>query len=480
MPTKGNRTGSTAQLRSHSRSSSATRISANLQLTQKDNASARGSDKGKKNPHAVHEGGRPAFARANSSQRVPPAAQLQRTGSSTSATQQQHADTSAKANANFTLTTRSTDEEEDDDEWVSSSGAQTPNKNGSDSDTASEGSSIPQELVQQLQRTQLEQQRQHESAATTRAQAQVPRVDTVRQLDFNPLTVAIGTAVASNVNGAPKSAPPVPTQMPFPTDISESNGPSMDRSPHQRYEPQFQEPTADRTLAPPALGGGDGQHARETNHSRPESRQTHSKRKSVTRPPSTHSMSGRLDSVPMRPHPLIRGHSQGYLNVVPKPTPLAPLTVITDQPPNAPDSQVSGSPESIRTTITSPGGVTAEFPSERRTSISSARSVSTLPAHSSVQPPHKPYDRTRTLSTMSMSASSNALNSLAHLPSVTRPPSPQLISFFPPVNPHVNIEAIHPLLPGPYLNNHLTVLARRTPLRESYDRVIQAKIASGR
>ena len=57
MPTKGNRTGSSAQLRSHSRSSSATRINANLQFTQKDNASTKGFDKGKRNPHAIHEVG---------------------------------------------------------------------------------------------------------------------------------------------------------------------------------------------------------------------------------------------------------------------------------------------------------------------------------------------------------------------------------------------------------------------------------------
>lgn len=59
----------------------------------------------------------------------------------------------------------------------------------------------------------------------------------------------------------------------------------------------------------------------------------------------------------------------------------------------------------------------------------------------------------------------------------TRPASPQAIAFFPPVNPHANIEAIHPLLPGPYLHNHLTVLARRTPIRESFDRVMRAKNA---
>ncbi|KXN90171.1 hypothetical protein AN958_04661 [Leucoagaricus sp. SymC.cos] len=459
MAPKGNRTGSTAQLRSHSRSSSATRVGANLQFTQKDSSSAKGSDKSKKSQHG-QESGRPSFARANSSQRVSTANQAKRTGSTASASQHR---TNTKSSAGFTLKSRSTDEDDDDDEWVSSSGAQTPNKNDSDSDTASEGSSIPQELVQQLQRTQLEQQRQQEAAAA-RAQAQLPRVETARQSDFN----SIGDALAPNAshNGVPKSAP-APTQTPFPTTNPETNG-SLDLSQSQS--------SADQGV--PVAGS---QLKRETNHTRSESRRTHSsssKRQSVTRAPSTHSVSSRLDT--MRPHPLIRGHSQGYLNLVPKPSPLAPLTVITDQPSNA-DSLLSGSPESIKTTITSPEGYTTEFPKERRTSFSSARSVATLPAHSAGPSlSSRPYDRTRTLSTMSMSASSSAINSLSHLPSVTRPPSPQQIAFFPPVNPHVNIEAIHPLLPGPYLNNHLTVLARRTPLRESYDRVIQAKLASSR
>ena len=37
------------------------------------------------------------------------------------------------------------------------------------------------------------------------------------------------------------------------------------------------------------------------------------------------------------------------------------------------------------------------------------------------------------------------------------------------------MEAIHPLLPPPYLSAHLTVLAYRNPIAESYDRVIRAK-----
>lgn len=39
------------------------------------------------------------------------------------------------------------------------------------------------------------------------------------------------------------------------------------------------------------------------------------------------------------------------------------------------------------------------------------------------------------------------------------------------------METMHPLLPPPYLSAHLTVLAWRNPLAESYERVVKAKQA---
>jgi len=134
-----------------------------------------------------------------------------------------------------------------------------------------------------------------------------------------------------------------------------------------------------------------------------------------SRPPSMHSLN--------KPHPLIRGTSYSHL------APLAPVAVTT--------SPTSSSPTSTH----------SEHPPDRRLSFSSV-------------------ERVRVQSAMS---------SLAQLPAVTRPPSPQTVVFFPPNNPHNNLENIHPLLPAPYLHNHLTTLARRTPIRESYDRVIKAK-----
>lgn len=403
---------------------------------------------------------------------------LKRTGSSTSAVHQPRGNgkTNTNAakphNANFALTKATDGDDDDDDQWVSSSGAQTPNRDDSESDTASEGSGLPQELVQQLERTQLEQQPVQELTA---AQTQTPlsRVETARQTDFQIITQDVAAPVTpSYVNDTPNLAPSVPTQTPSPTDDFEPHTDPVIRNSH---DSQLQ-PFAADCIPAPSVTGGQQRHVKKANHSHSESYPNHVKRQSITRPPSAHSVTGRPDSAPVRPHPLIRGHSHGYLNLVSKPTPLAPLTIITDQPTSAPNGQMSGSPASVKSTGASSEDYTA-FPLQRRTSISSARSVATLPAHSSVHSSHKPYDRARTFS---MTTTSSALKSLVHLPSVTRPPSPQLISFFPPVNPHINIEAIHPLLPGPYLHSHLTVLARRAPLRESYNRVIQAKMAGNR
>jgi hypothetical protein len=190
-----------------------------------------------------------------------------------------------------------------------------------------------------------------------------------------------------------------------------------------------------------------------------------------TRPPSMHSVSSKHDV--LRPHPLIRGQSFGL--------PIAPLATTSDvsaqissTPPPAnidihsslstsPTTTISGSPSSLH-----------HMPS-RRTSISSARSVATLPA------PRQPKDRTRTVSMLSTSSSSAAISSLAHIPA-TRPPSPQRLSviFPPPSHPQFHTAGVHSLLPPPYLSNHLATLAHRTPLRESYDRISRAKLEARR
>jgi len=198
-----------------------------------------------------------------------------------------------------------------------------------------------------------------------------------------------------------------------------------------------------------------------------------SKRHSFTRPPSMYSV--RSDA-PLRPHPLIRGNSYGQgvaLGTSSKPAPLAPLTVTS----SSSAAQISSSPPNLST---SPASVKTAFgpqPSpNRRTSVSSARSVATLP----VTPPNKPtHDRHRTISAMSSSSTSSfaALTSLAYFPSTaaSRPPTPQYTAYFPPANTHGNLDAMHPLLPPPYLGTHLAVLATRSPIKESFDRVVRAK-----
>ncbi|KAJ3775346.1 hypothetical protein FB446DRAFT_725507 [Lentinula raphanica] len=200
------------------------------------------------------------------------------------------------------------------------------------------------------------------------------------------------------------------------------------------------------------------------------SRPSHKPRPS-TRPPSTHSISSRHE--PLRPHPLIRGQSFGIPS-----NKLAPLAITSDVA-SAPLSfeqprQLSSSP----TTTIGRSPPSPSLPS-RRTSISSAHSVATLPALR--EPPRQSQIRTRTISTISTSSSSAAISSLAHIPA-TRPPSPQRLSvvFPPPSHPQFHTVGVHAFLPPPYLSNHLTTLAHRTPLRESYDRVRHAKLTARR
>lgn len=196
----------------------------------------------------------------------------------------------------------------------------------------------------------------------------------------------------------------------------------------------------------------------------PKQRPTGTRRRS--RPSSMHSTTSRSDPV-MRPRPLCYVSKQG---------PLAPLAVIPDSTSTDSSQPYHDGDEIAR----SPSSVASDAALKRRLSVSSARSVSTLPIFHSKDTPRGTYERTRTLSAIPTSSSSAALSSLTHLPTVTRPPSPQAIVFFPPHNPHANIDGIHPLLPSPYMSNHMTILMRRTPLKESYDRVMRAKLAASR
>ncbi|KAI6026183.1 hypothetical protein BKA83DRAFT_8516 [Pisolithus microcarpus] len=161
-------------------------------------------------------------------------------------------------------------------------------------------------------------------------------------------------------------------------------------------------------------------------------------RLSSTRPPSMHTVTGRSDAH-LHPHPLIRGQPLGP--IAPRLEPLAPLTVTSE----ASSVQTSTSP----------------------TLSASPSSVKTTQSYH----PGKGHYRDRTLSSMSSTSSTSvqALASLAHLPT-TRPSTPQYTAYFPPASLSVYLEAVHPLLPPPYLNTHMFVLTQRSPLKESWDR----------
>ncbi|KAF8160945.1 hypothetical protein B0H34DRAFT_857485 [Crassisporium funariophilum] len=464
-------TGGGGQLRSHSRSSSTTKLGANLQFTQKDLSSTKVADKPKKLGYAYEAHPTktaPPFARVNSSQRVHSKEQLAQPTKRLlppipPQQQQQRPPVNGKAKAGFTLASPS-ENADDDEDWVSSeSGAATPNKQDSDSsDTASEADD-PRHALTQAQPPAAGHPVQADFIVKPPADAILARVPTARPSDFEP--------PARLERNTPKPVTPPPRQGP--------SQPSM-----QPPQATHNQNTARVQAAPaePHTTKESGGHTSQTKTSPKIS----SKR--TSRPPSTHSICSRGEHA-LRPHPLIRGQSYGNVHPPPKPAPLAPLTVI----PSAGLPQISTSPPSSvhylssspTTSVKTSGSPTISndlppsFLQDRRTSFSSARSVNTIPVHSTLirEAPQRTHDRNRTISTMSTQSSSAALSSLAHLPTVTRPPSPQSLSYFPPVNPHANIEGIHPLLPGPYLHNHLTVLARRTPIRESFDRVIRAKHA---
>jgi hypothetical protein len=193
------------------------------------------------------------------------------------------------------------------------------------------------------------------------------------------------------------------------------------------------------------LSGGDSDDEWVSSH--PSSSDEESKHEPVViRPTRPASLYG--DS--LRPHPLIRGQSHGLPS---RASPLAPLTV---KPQVSPEELplVSVSPDSYRSSL-----------ARRRLSTSSTRSLATLP------------DRTRTIS----SGSSSALSSLAFAIQPHHTAPSHLTCFFPPqAHKGIDINKIHPLLPSPYMTSHLTVLAQRTPIRESYDRVMRAKRNAGR
>ncbi|KAF8629249.1 hypothetical protein AX17_005828 [Amanita inopinata Kibby_2008] len=442
------------QLRPHSRSSSTSRVGANLQLTQKDPSSAKHNEKSRKNGHSydLHNKPTAGTSRASNNPRTHSRENIHYLPAKRSLSSKSNG--APKPNTDFTIA--SNGEQDDDDEWVSSeSGVDSPNhvvNPHSDSELDA------RVIVQRLHQLKLPSEEPDEArvAQVERPETPPARAETPRPSQL--LASATGYVAWDSTASRPREEA-----------LSLSmQSPSQSDAEHEE-QPQFQRAASSETMKDPGL--------RSTQPPSPSSRHNLQASKRHSRPPSIHSLSSRTDSS-LRPHPLIRGNSFSTISHIPKPTPLAPLTVIPDASTN------TTSPEQIyhvsNEVSISPSSMISPSPdaasSQRRTSISSTRSVSTLPGTFPAEVLRIAHDRTRALSALHTSSSSAALSSLTHLPTVTRPPSPKAIAFFPPMNPHANIEGIHPLLPSPYMNNHMTVLARRTPLRESYDRVIRAKL----
>ncbi|KAJ3493261.1 hypothetical protein NLJ89_g11060 [Agrocybe chaxingu] len=213
MPPKSSRVTSSGQLRPHSRSSSATKLGANLQFTQKELQAAKHTDRSKKvYAHETHaHGGKaaPPFVRANSSQRVLSKEQLAPQTKRQQAYPNSKTNNNGKAKAGFTIATPSEDGD-DDEGWVSTeSGAATPNHQDSDSDsnTASEADA-PDPRQQQTQPQQarapqpLQQSQQQPAHPSTRPEPTLARVDTARPADFKQLSRV------ERVSAKPPSPPP--------------------------------------------------------------------------------------------------------------------------------------------------------------------------------------------------------------------------------------------------------------------------------
>ncbi|CDO69296.1 hypothetical protein BN946_scf184976.g15 [Trametes cinnabarina] len=466
MPTKAHRPSGPTRTHSRTSSGSSSKLGLNLQFTQKDPAPpSRVSDKAKKSNHFHHE-----FLRSNSGIRVHSREHIQPAALRRAPTPSNAKQAGSKQKVDFSI---SSPDEDDDDAWVSSeSGAATPNN-------ASEAANTPvEQVIQRLQPTAHTQHLQlnaasgndaaHDVATPKAASSALPRVDIARTPSQHTL--------------AP-TAHDYAVQASQPQGLTSSNYIQSDQH-HPGPDIQISTPTPPVSVSK----------ARSETHSPPRrSPDMAPKRQSMTRPPSTHSINSRSDGPPLRPHPLIRGHSYGHGHgFAAKPAPLAPLaTVLPDSASgqmstasSSPTSLRAGSPTSIRTasgspSISSPSSVSPAHRQLRRTSTSSARSTATLPVQSSSsdRSSRGNHDRQRTLSTISSSSSIAALtHSLTLRPTPSPPRTPvQITAHFPPPEQTAALESIHPLLPPPYLSAHLTVLAYRNPIAESYDRVMRAK-----
>ncbi|EMD33555.1 hypothetical protein CERSUDRAFT_117675 [Gelatoporia subvermispora B] len=457
------------QTRTHARSASggSSKIGLNLHLTQRDASSGNLADKPKKNGHNLHEQTatrtKSPLPRSNSALRrsrehmAPALTPLHRIAQGPGAKP-----ATGKGKADFRLSSPS---ENDDDGWVSSeSGAATPS---ADSDTEQTDESPPP----------------HKSTT----QFVNARPNGIARDDL-PTPRAITPALPQVDRRQPT---PPPTARDYAAEqqawhLVQQQQLAQSKAQHIQGDVRQQQPSRPEVRVDEPEPTSPAR-ARSETHSPPRrSPDVHPKRQAVTRPPSIH----RADSAPLRPHPLIRGQSYGLGPAyAAKPSPLAPLTTVTSDNASAqmstnssPTSAHLRSPSTFSAASGSPNAPSASPTgphSLRRTSVSSNFSTATAPLPPSIshsQLSRSNHDRQRTLSTSSSSLA--ALSNLAFRSTPSPPRTPVAFSsHFPPIEQTAHLETIHPLLPPPYLSTHLSVLATRNPLAESYARVMSAKRA---
>ncbi|EJD02749.1 uncharacterized protein FOMMEDRAFT_156080 [Fomitiporia mediterranea MF3/22] len=350
------------------------------------------------------------------------------------------------------------DETDEDDEWVSSeSGAVTP-QNNAEVDDDDDGHGV----------TPVERQRAGPSTGNINGNSQhgtadraangVEDVTTPRaEVDNDMLLNEISRPDASS-SRAMQMQPPVVRVLPQSTPTTPEPAPP---------------PTAKKMPVDPPI--------RQVRSEAPSPSQMRPKSGPRRQPLIRHSSTHGESRGDMPPHPLIRG--QSFRGSTLGPARLAPLTVNAE----AAQAQLTASPSSAKTTsragspsfMTQSSGTSAtsldQVPS-RKNSISSLHSIATLPAPASTRyvGGRGKQDRTRTLSTISNSSSSAALSALTMLP-MSRPSTPPMIVHFPAENRRDPHEGIHPLLPRPYHETHMTAMAKYNPLYDCYERVIRAK-----
>ncbi|KAF8262879.1 hypothetical protein EI94DRAFT_1742391 [Lactarius quietus] len=493
MPTRAHRP---TPVRTHSRSSSggSSKVVLNLQLTQKDPVLPK-IDKARRTSHPVEPATRTNILRTGSTVRVQSREHVPSAAPRRAATNPLPSRGSGKPKAGFTIAA-STVGSDDDDEWISSeSGAATPLEDLSGDESS--GKKTPQEQSPPTPVDSTGQRGNGQDAAFV--PSTTPRAETTQtrpRVQTNGFTVRQPPIAAppARIPSPPKllqqqepyrqqPQPKRPLSQPIDTlpNIAQPSPLQQSRRPpsHILDQPQPQSPTSPpRTpeTAPPHISGA------RTEPPTPTSPRSDRNSTGKARPASTRSLIAADHPHALRPHPLIRGQTYSHGHLAPlKVTPDAAQVQLSSSPPF---HAASTSPSSIRTVHTPAQGSSSPTPHFssvlfRRPSTSSAHSASTLPILH--QQPLTPVERARTTSTLSTTSSSTAFSALAHLPTkrgssaaaaaaaaaaaVATAQTPPLVVHFPSQNAHMPSEAVHTLLPPPYVTPHFTILQWRSPIR---------------